>query len=102
MNRLLFQMADFISRPPGFYFLMVAMVAFTAALPLGMTGNASIGAGDRTADQLKAALRCSPSKGRAEQPPPQRCGGGFEGRLQTSPEKGHATATATRPNVSSC
>ena len=43
MNRLLFQMADFISRPPGFYFLMVAMGACTAALPLGMTDIVTYG-----------------------------------------------------------
>jgi low affinity Fe/Cu permease len=43
MNRLLFQMADFISRPPGFYFLMIAMVACTAALPLSMTDVVTYG-----------------------------------------------------------
>jgi low affinity Fe/Cu permease len=43
MNRLLFQMADFISRPPGFYFLMVAMIACTAALPFGLTDIVTYG-----------------------------------------------------------
>ena len=37
MNRLLFQAADFLSRPPGFYFLMVAMAACTAVVPFGWT-----------------------------------------------------------------
>jgi len=43
MNRLLFKMADFISRPPGFYLLLVAMAACTAALPLGMTDIVTYG-----------------------------------------------------------
>ena len=37
MNRLLFQTADFLSRPPGFYFLMLAMAACTAVVPFGWT-----------------------------------------------------------------
>lgn len=37
MNRLLFSMADFLSRPPGFYFIIVAMIVSTALVPLGMT-----------------------------------------------------------------
>ena len=37
MNRILFVAADFLSRPPGFYVLMVAMVACTALVPFGMT-----------------------------------------------------------------
>ena len=37
MNRLLFRLADFLSRPPGFYIVLVAMVACTALVPLGFT-----------------------------------------------------------------
>jgi low affinity Fe/Cu permease len=37
MNRLLFHTADFLSRPPGFYFLVVAMAACTAVIPFGLT-----------------------------------------------------------------
>jgi low affinity Fe/Cu permease len=37
MNRLLFGAADFLSRPPGFYFLLIAMVVCTALVPLGLT-----------------------------------------------------------------
>jgi low affinity Fe/Cu permease len=37
MNRLLFHTADFLSRPPGFYFLVILMVACTAVVPLGLT-----------------------------------------------------------------
>jgi low affinity Fe/Cu permease len=37
MNRLLFRAADFLSRPPGFYIVLVAMVACTALVPLGLT-----------------------------------------------------------------
>jgi low affinity Fe/Cu permease len=37
MNKLLFGVADFLSRPPGFYFLLVAMVVSTALLPFGLT-----------------------------------------------------------------
>ncbi len=37
MNRLLFGMADFLSRPPGFYFIILAMVASTALVPFGLT-----------------------------------------------------------------
>ena len=43
MNRLLFQMADFISRPPGFYFLMVAMARLYRGVPLGMTDIVTYG-----------------------------------------------------------
>ena len=37
MNRILFVLADFLSRPPGFYVIMIAMVACTALVPFGMT-----------------------------------------------------------------
>ncbi|HWK63703.1 MAG TPA: low affinity iron permease family protein [Rhizobiaceae bacterium] len=37
MNRLLFSMADFLSRPPGFYFVILAMAASTALVPFGLT-----------------------------------------------------------------
>lgn len=37
MNSFLFRIADFLSRPPGFYAVMAAMVACTLLLPLGMT-----------------------------------------------------------------
>lgn len=37
MNRILFVAADFLSRPPGFYVIMIAMVACTALVPFGMT-----------------------------------------------------------------
>ena len=38
MNRILFTIADFLSRPPGFYVVVVAMLACTALVPLGLTG----------------------------------------------------------------
>ncbi len=41
MNRILFVAADFLSRPPGFYVLMIAMVACTALVPFGMTNAAT-------------------------------------------------------------
>ena len=37
MNKLLFTAADFLSRPPGFYFLLIAMAVCTAAVPFGLT-----------------------------------------------------------------
>jgi low affinity Fe/Cu permease len=37
MDHFLFKCADFLSRPPGFYFVLVAMVACTALVPLGWT-----------------------------------------------------------------
>jgi len=37
MNRMLFAIADFLSRPPGFYVVLVAMVLCTALVPLGLT-----------------------------------------------------------------
>jgi low affinity Fe/Cu permease len=37
MNRLLFLAADFLSRPPGFYVMVVAMVICTALVPFGPT-----------------------------------------------------------------
>ena len=37
MNRILFVAADFLSRPPGFYVITIAMVACTALVPYGMT-----------------------------------------------------------------
>ena len=37
MNAWLFRIADFLSRPPGFYVVLVALVVCTALVPLGMT-----------------------------------------------------------------
>ena len=37
MDKLLFRLAEFLSRPPGFYFVIVAMLASTALVPLGWT-----------------------------------------------------------------
>lgn len=37
MNRILFMAADFLSRPPGFYVMLVAMVLCTALVPFGLT-----------------------------------------------------------------
>lgn len=37
VNRFLFVAADFLSRPPGFYLMLIAMVLCTALVPFGMT-----------------------------------------------------------------
>lgn len=37
MNRLLFAVADFLSKPPGFYITLAAMTVCTALVPLGLT-----------------------------------------------------------------
>ncbi|MER9300208.1 low affinity iron permease family protein [Mesorhizobium sp. M0621] len=37
MNHFLFLVADFLSRPPGFYVLLIAMVLCTALVPFGLT-----------------------------------------------------------------
>ena len=37
MNDWLFRIADFLSRPPGFYLVLVALVVCTAMVPFGMT-----------------------------------------------------------------
>ncbi|MGX9143453.1 low affinity iron permease family protein [Mesorhizobium sp. 128a] len=37
MNRFLFLAADFLSRPPGFYVMIVAMIICTALVPFGLT-----------------------------------------------------------------
>ena len=37
MNRVLFAVADFLSRPPGFYVVLIAMVVCTVIVPLGLT-----------------------------------------------------------------
>ena len=37
MNNLLFRIADFLAKPPGFYFVLVAMVISTALVPFGLT-----------------------------------------------------------------
>lgn len=37
MNHILFLTADFLSRPPGFYVMVVAMVLCTALVPFGLT-----------------------------------------------------------------
>jgi low affinity Fe/Cu permease len=39
MNRFLFVAADFLSRPPGFYVMMMAMVLCTALVPFGLTNS---------------------------------------------------------------
>ncbi|ANT53288.1 low affinity iron permease family protein [Mesorhizobium amorphae] len=37
MNRFLFLIADFLARPPGFYFVLAAMVLCTLLVPFGLT-----------------------------------------------------------------
>ena len=37
MDSHLFRLADFLSRPPGFYLVILLMVVCTALVPLGMT-----------------------------------------------------------------
>ncbi|QKD02696.1 low affinity iron permease family protein [Mesorhizobium loti] len=37
MNKILFVAADFLSRPPGFYVMIIAMVVCTALVPFGLT-----------------------------------------------------------------
>jgi low affinity Fe/Cu permease len=37
MNRFLFVIAEFLSRPPGFYFVLTAMVLCTLLVPFGLT-----------------------------------------------------------------
>lgn len=37
MNRVLFLIADFLARPPGFYFVLAAMVLCTLLVPFGLT-----------------------------------------------------------------
>ena len=37
MNGLLFTVADFLSRPPGFYAVLILMVACILLVPLGLT-----------------------------------------------------------------
>ena len=37
MNKLLFAVADFLSKPPGFYITLAAMIVCTALVPLGLT-----------------------------------------------------------------
>jgi low affinity Fe/Cu permease len=37
MNNMLFKIADFLSKPPGFYFVLIAMVVSTALVPFGLT-----------------------------------------------------------------
>ena len=37
MDKLLFRLAEFLSRPPRFYLVIVAMVVSTALVPLGWT-----------------------------------------------------------------
>ncbi len=37
MNQFLFKLSDFLSRPPGFYFVLGAMVLCTALVPFGLT-----------------------------------------------------------------
>lgn len=37
LNNLLFKLADFLGRPPGFYVVLGLMVVSTVLLPLGLT-----------------------------------------------------------------
>ena len=37
MNQWLFKTADFMSRPPGFYLVLIALVVCTVLVPFGMT-----------------------------------------------------------------
>ena len=37
MNKFLFQASEFLSSPPGFYVVLVAMLVSTALVPLGLT-----------------------------------------------------------------
>jgi low affinity Fe/Cu permease len=37
MNKLLFTVADFLSKPPGFYITLAAMIICTALVPFGFT-----------------------------------------------------------------
>ena len=37
MDSHLFRLADFLSRPPGFYLVILLMIVCTALVPLGMT-----------------------------------------------------------------
>jgi len=39
MNSFLFKVAEFLSKPPGFYSLLVAMVVCTVAVPFGLDEN---------------------------------------------------------------
>lgn len=43
MNRFLFVTADFLSRPPGFYEMALAMVVCTALVPFGLTNVVTYG-----------------------------------------------------------
>ena len=39
MNHLLFAAADFLSRPPGFYVMLAAMLVATIVIPFGVDEN---------------------------------------------------------------
>ena len=39
MNKFLFAAADFLSRPPGFYVMIIAMAVCTALVPFGLTNT---------------------------------------------------------------
>ncbi len=43
MNSILFKIADFLSRPPGFYAVLVLMVACTLLVPFGLTEVVTFG-----------------------------------------------------------
>lgn len=43
MNSILFRIADFLSRPPGFYAVMVLMVGCTLLVPFGLTDVVTFG-----------------------------------------------------------
>lgn len=43
MNALLFRAANFLSKPPGFFFLLALMAACTALVPFGLTDIVTYG-----------------------------------------------------------
>lgn len=43
MNKILFVAADFLSRPPGFYVMVIAMVVCSALVPFGLTNVVTYG-----------------------------------------------------------
>jgi low affinity Fe/Cu permease len=43
MNNLLFKLADFLGRPPGFYLVLLLMVISTLLLPFGLTDVVTYG-----------------------------------------------------------
>jgi len=43
VDQILFKLSDFLSRPPGFYFVLVTMVLCTALVPFGLTDAVTYG-----------------------------------------------------------